>query len=261
MDLLTAFALALNPPTPDVVAFVGGGGKTATVFRLAGEIAAAGRRVVTTTSTRIGAHQVALSPAVVVAGSGTLPLDKVASALDRCGQCLLVGALEHDDDMEKRAGVTAQQMAELVTTAGRLAISAILVEADGSRMLPIKAPGMHEPAVPDLTTLLAPVVGLSAVGRRIEAGQVHRPERIRALLGLAAGTADRLTPRMLADLMVHELGGAKNRPLGARLLPLFNQAERPPALAAAALGSQTTGPPRCILCDRRHRQRGRGAGA
>src|SRR6266851_4684117 len=53
---------ALGIDVDDVVALVGGGGKTTTMFRLAREIVEKSEHALTTTTTRIFAAQVALAP-------------------------------------------------------------------------------------------------------------------------------------------------------------------------------------------------------
>lgn len=60
MTLLDALAPLLANPTP-VVAFVGGGGKSSALFRLAADLVTAGQRVITTT-THIAIEQLALAP-------------------------------------------------------------------------------------------------------------------------------------------------------------------------------------------------------
>jgi molybdenum cofactor cytidylyltransferase len=109
----------------------------------------------------------------------------------------------------------------------------VLVEADGSRMRPVKAPGGHEPVVPPETTLLVPVAGLDAFAGPLD-GVAHRPERIRALLDAEDISPDgRLTPSGLAHLLAHPDGGAKGLPAGARLIPLLNKAEDEKGLRVA----------------------------
>ncbi|MFA9421857.1 MAG: hypothetical protein ACERLB_17060, partial [Gammaproteobacteria bacterium] len=51
----------------------------------------------------------------------------------------------------------------------------VVVEADGSRMLPVKAPAEHEPVVPEETSLFVSVVGIDALDDSIER-VAHRPE-------------------------------------------------------------------------------------
>src|SRR5439155_10528798 len=72
-------AEALGVTTGDVVALVGGGGKTTAMFRLAREIVERGERVLTTSTTHIFAEQVALAPASVRATEATR--ERVLAAL------------------------------------------------------------------------------------------------------------------------------------------------------------------------------------
>ena len=58
----------------------------------------------------------------------------------------------------------------------------ILVEADGSKRLPLKAHAPHEPVIPPHCTQVITVVGASGINRPIEEA-VHRPERFLELTG------------------------------------------------------------------------------
>jgi molybdenum cofactor cytidylyltransferase len=209
---------------PELVALVGGGGKTSLMFALAAELP--GRTVITTT-TRIFAAQMKRAPAVVYAEE----LSPLPAALDEHGRCLVVGRVEGD----KAFGVDPDLPARLLA---RPDVDWVLVEADGSRMRPVKAPAGHEPVVPPETTLLVPVAGIDALEGPLE--QVaHRPERVRELLlkdeerGQALIKDDRLTPAGLARLLVHPQGGAKSAPPGARLVPFLNKIETETQLATA----------------------------
>ena len=228
MDLVDACGLRLEASAPDVVALVGGGGKSSFLFRLAHEVASRGGRALITTTTRVALSQVQHMAGFVGMDGADLPLPAIHAALDAAGRCILVGLPWAD----KATGIPAAAVDELAARSRELALAAVLVEADGSRQLPVKAPASHEPVLPQSTTLLVPVAGLDGVGRPISVEQVHRPELVRALLGCNPDDPDlRLTPAMLARLMVHPDGGAKHRPAGARLLPVLNKADS--ALRAA----------------------------
>jgi molybdenum cofactor cytidylyltransferase len=208
----------------ELIALVGGGGKTSLMFALAAELP--GRTVITTT-TRIFAAQMKRAPAIVYAEE----LSPLSAALDEHGRCLVVGRVEGD----KAFGVEPELSARLLA---RPDVDWVLVEADGSRMRPVKAPGDHEPVVPPETTLLVPVAGIDALEGPLD--QVaHRPERVRAILdrevafGRELLTEDRLTPAGLARLVVHPQGGAKSAPSGARLVPFLNKVETEAQLAVA----------------------------
>lgn len=231
MLLHHALRLALNPATPDVVALVGGGGKSSTAFRLAAEVAATGKRAVIAPSTRIAAFQTAWAPAFIEAATHTLPWDGLAQQLDRHGYCLLGGPIAGD----RRLGLPPAQIDELASRAADLGIAAITVEADGSKMRPIKAPAAHEPVLPAATTHLAPVVGLDAVGAALDARLVHRPEQVRQVLDLASEATPLLTPAMVARLLRHPAGGAKGAHPSMHFAPILNKGETPLRLAYGRL--------------------------
>ncbi|MBI3959473.1 MAG: putative selenium-dependent hydroxylase accessory protein YqeC [Chloroflexi bacterium] len=222
MLLTHALRISPNPAHPPVVAFAGAGGKSAALFRLAGEIVAAGQRVVTTTTTRIGAEQIALAPAHLLVTGPQIDWAALEQALDSHGHCLLLSI----DQPPKASGVDPRLVDALARRAPELNLAAVLVEADGSARRPVKAPAPHEPVIPDATTLLVPVLGLDAIGLPLAEPHVHRPEQLRGLLGIA-DPATRFTPQMAARLLLHPQGGAKGRPAAARLLPLLNKADNP----------------------------------
>ena len=230
LDLIRALDLHLEPSAPDVVAFVGSGGKTSGMRQTAAAIVRAKKRVVITTTTNIGPEQKALFPAVIEQTDDHLPLDLLAELLEAHGQCLIVGPTAPAKRGHKVKGVPPEFVDRLVKSAAEqaehLQIAAFVLEADGSRRLPIKAPAEYEPPMPNSTTHLVSMVGLDAVGRLIEEGAVHRPERIRSILGIAAKRDDaRLTPAHIAALLRHPQGGAKALPPGARLFLALNKAD------------------------------------
>jgi molybdenum cofactor cytidylyltransferase len=99
----------------------------------------------------------------------------------------------------------------------------LLIEADGSRRLPLKAPAAHEPAVPAWVNCVIVVVGLSGLGRSIDAVNIHRPEIFSKLSGLPLGSI--VTWKGLCEFLRHPDGGRKNIPSGARPVLLLNQVD------------------------------------
>ena len=231
-------ALRLPADALSVVTLVGAGGKTSALFRLAEEARAAGRRVVTTTTTRIFTSQAMQAPvrlAVDADGKGAIDWAALEAELARHGHCLLAASLSG----VKSEGLQPATVDALAARAGELGIGLIAVEGDGSRRRPVKAPAPHEPVIPDCTTHLVPVAGLDGMGLPLDEPYLHRPERVRALLE-ETDASTRLTPRMLARLLVEPYAsreetpdGNTRRPPGARLIPLLNKAEDAPRLAAA----------------------------
>ena len=77
----------------------------------------------------------------------------------------------------------------------------VLVEADGSRQLPLKAHAAHEPVIPAVSRQVICVVGASGFGKPIRES-VHRPEQFCALTGAAA--SDPVTPEQAAKAILAE---------------------------------------------------------
>ena len=80
----------------------------------------------------------------------------------------------------------------------------VLVEADGSRGLPLKAHLSHEPVLPQEAGQVIAVLGLTGLGRPI-AEAAHRPERYAGLAGCAPediATPERAT-RVLETEALH----------------------------------------------------------
>jgi molybdenum cofactor cytidylyltransferase len=212
MNLSTA--LRIRPS--DVVAFVGGGGKTSAMFRLAAEIVAGGGCVVTTTTTRIFEAQIALAPLHFAASEATP--ERLAEALGRAGHVLVTGPL--DRTAGKALAVPLELISRFQALPGH---PVVLIEADGSRMRPFKAPGEHEPVMPVETTLVVPVVGADVFGLPLGDEHVHRASRVAELAGSAMGAP--ITPALVARIVAHPSGGLKGVPDGARVIPLINKTE------------------------------------
>ena len=96
----------------------------------------------------------------------------------------------------------------------------VVVEADGSRRLPVKAPAEHEPVIPGETTTLVSVAGIDALSGPI-AEVAHRPERVSEVTGLPQGAT--LTPEALGLLLASNDGGGKGAPPGASRVVMVNK--------------------------------------
>ncbi|HXV37320.1 MAG TPA: selenium cofactor biosynthesis protein YqeC [Myxococcota bacterium] len=211
-DVAAALGLA---PRGELVAIVGGGGKTSLLFALAQHLP--GRGVMTTTTRIFAAQRSRAAEVCTLDDDWRARLDAFDSAL------LVVGRI----DGERALGVPADLPAELLA---HPRVDWVIVEADGSRMRPVKAPAEHEPVIPVGTTLLVIVVGIDALGKPI--GEIaHRPERVSALTGL--DPAQHLTPLALARLLTSREGGLKNASAARRAAILINKVESAAELAAA----------------------------
>jgi len=202
-NIVEALGLA---PSGELVAIVGGGGKSSLMFALARHWT--GRGVMTTT-TRIFSEQMSSAAEVcTLADAGwRARLDAFETGL------LVVGRVEG----ERAVGVRPELPAEMLA---HPRVDWVVVEADGSRMLPVKAPAAHEPVIPVGATLLVPVVGIDALSKPI-AEIAHRPERVSAIVGLSV--EDTLTPAALAQLLTSPEGGLKGAASAGRAAVLINK--------------------------------------
>ncbi|MBU6422695.1 MAG: putative selenium-dependent hydroxylase accessory protein YqeC [Chloroflexota bacterium] len=219
-----ALADALALREHDVVAFVGAGGKTTAMLRLARELRARGKAVAVTTTTRIFAPE-ERGALLDVVGRTTRELRRgVLSALAR-GDVPVVGrALDPDG---KLIGVVPASVAWLAKLP---AIDHVLVEADGARGKPFKAPRRGEPVIPAVATLVVIVVGIDAVGRRLRAA-AHHAAPVRRIVDV--GEDDHLVASTIARVLLHPSGGARGVPRGARVVYLINKADTALRIARA----------------------------
>ena len=202
----------------EIIAFVGAGGKTTAMFRLTDELVTQGKRVVVTTTTRLGADQVgAFNQTPLRYASSPNFIAHVREALANHSQVLVIG-----DDVadNKVAGVPPEFIEQLAALEN---IDAVIYEADGARMLPFKAPAPHEPVIASSTTLLVPVIGIAALGALLDNAHVHRAEIVARLAGAQMG--ETVTPLIAARVITHADGGLKNKPDAARVITLINQVE------------------------------------
>jgi len=207
---------ALGMASDDVVAIVGGGGKSTAMFRLAREATANGGRAITTTTTRIFGAQIALAPAHVPAADATR--ERIAGALDAHRHVLVIGPT--DPSSGKAEGVSLDLFRSLRAW---FPDACLLNEADGSRMRPFKAPAAHEPVIPPETTLVLILVGADIFGKPLDDDHVHRAELVSTLSGVPLGTP--ISPDVVARVLAHPEGGRKGVPVHARAIVMINKVE------------------------------------
>lgn len=212
------------------LALVGAGGKTTALFLLGRELLAATSRpephiVFATATTHLAVKQARMADHHCTVLE---PAD-----VDACGAELLAGlvlftGVESGDGRVE--GVSAASLERIRALADSRNIP-LLIEADGSRMKPVKAPAEHEPAIPPFVDMVVVVAGLSALGKPVAPEWVHRADIFASLAGLAQGAS--ITPEALVSVLSHPQGGLKAIPDRARRLVLLNQADTPELQSAA----------------------------
>ncbi len=211
---------ALNIRSRDVVSLVGAGGKTSTMFGLAAELSEQGAVVFATTTTRIALQELALAPHTVELGSELLLPSSLEEELTRQRTLFFYSTL--DADSGKVRGVSPEWVDNYLSSLPFW--DYLIIEADGSRQLPMKAPLVHEPNLPATTTLLVPIVGMSALGQPLDEEHIYGADKIVQMMGYPPGSP--VTPQLMAAVLMHPALGLKYRPRGARVVPMITQISR-----------------------------------
>lgn len=155
-----------------IFSIVGAGGKTTTMHRLAEELGELGARVLMTTTTHLWC-----------------PAERFVEVKDKKD-------LERVSDMlgpERRLTVGRRVSGNKITGIGEGLYPELaripdylIVEADGAKGLPLKAPAEHEPVIFPGSDVVIGVIGLDSLNRPVRE-VCHRPELVSGLLGVGEG--------------------------------------------------------------------------
>jgi probable selenium-dependent hydroxylase accessory protein YqeC len=122
------------------------------------------------------------------------------------------------DDGEKHTGLDPARIERLAIPADMV----LLVEGDGSRGMPMKAPTGREPVIPSNTSEVFALMGASAFDERIDAERCYNPEGVLALLGQAHAVFD---AQALVSLAADERGCRKGVLQGMAFHLVVNQGD------------------------------------
>ncbi len=205
------------------LAFVGSGGKTTALFRLARTIKPP---VLVTATTHLATDQLLLADYLIQieksAEIGNISSQKIKDVT------LITGPGIGNDKVEGVGEKIFKNILDLADDFGY----PLLFEADGSRKLPLKAPAEHEPAIPVLRSTgetrnwldgVVVVAGLSGLNQPLTPEWAHRPEQFAELSGLELG--EKINTDVLRRVLVNPSGGLKNIPDQSRRILLLNQAD------------------------------------
>lgn len=152
----------LNLNKKEVISFIGAGGKTTTIAKLATELRDTGNRVLSTTSTAI-----------------FLPkrehYDRIYIRDISIGYIPNTNSITIYGEYEENKKLRVKDISKIDELIKREIFDYVLIEADGSKGKPIKGAAEHEPVVSDLTTITVGVIGLDSLDRNIN-DAAHRPE-------------------------------------------------------------------------------------
>jgi len=220
-----AISEALGLKEREVISLVGAGGKTTLMYRLAKELLLSGRRVVTTTTTKILEPKLKETKFLFVDSDEKKIKNFVWQHLDQYRH--LTVARERLGS-GKLKGVLSDLVNELWSLDK---VDTIIVEADGAAGRPVKAPREWEPVIPTATTLVVAILGVDGVGRELNEENAFQPEGISKITGIPVG--EKLTDEAMAILMVHPEGLFKGAPSSSRVVAFFNKVDIPKGVAKA----------------------------
>ncbi len=220
MTLVQAFGLE----TSQVISLCGSGGKTSLMAALVREFASnSGERILATTTTKMGSDE---AEGPWRACQATDAADLLAKSDADAGPVL--GYRDLDNARGRLLGFPTHAIDDLARS-GRF--TRILVEADGSRGRPLKAPAVHEPAFPVTTDAVVMVAGASGLGQPLDDENAFRAAQWSLLTD--TDFAQPITAEALARIAVHPDGLARNAPAPAQRILFINQADTPDRITAA----------------------------
>jgi probable selenium-dependent hydroxylase accessory protein YqeC len=189
----------------DVVTLVGAGGKTSLMFSIAKELKL--KKVLVTTTTKI-----------------YYPLDDqydyyynyVEFPFKKMKGITVMGNGINDEN--KIIGLEEEKIKTI-----REYFDIVLIEGDGSRGLPIKAPEKHEPVIPSSSSIVIGVIGIDSIYKTINQQNVFRLERFCTITGSKIG--DILDEYKIAKLIISKEGLFKGAPDDSRKIVVINKVD------------------------------------
>ena len=144
------------PENLRLLSIIGGGGKTSTMYQLAKEYASLGKKVLLTTTTHILVPPPNQVPVLLY---HPVSSEQLADTFCR----FPIVALGAKDKPGKLSGIPFSYFEKALEIA-----DVILCEADGAKMLPIKTPASHEPAIVPGSDGILILAGLSALHKPLK---------------------------------------------------------------------------------------------
>lgn len=161
-----------------IISLIGGGGKSTTMFSLAKECSKQGKKILVTTTTHISLAQGNMAEKLIVESQYNRAIYQLKNYYREYSILCLTTALLKDKG--KLKGIPKNWIEKIKK---ERIFNLILVEADGAKEKPFKAPAEHEPVLPKDSDMIIAVMGIEVLGKPITSQYVYRPEKILDLLG------------------------------------------------------------------------------
>ena len=210
-------SLGLKPR--EMISLVGAGGKTTLMFRLAKELLLNGKKVVTTTTTKIMEPVPAETAFLFVDPDEEELKQFVGRHLEQYGHLTIA---RERIGSGKLKGISPNLVDDLWRS-NRM--DYLIVEADGAAGHPVKAPREREPVIPSCTTLVVSLLGVDGVGAELNEENVFQAERVSKLTEMEMGA--KMTDEAMAVLMTHPEGLFKGAPSSSRVVAFLNKVDVP----------------------------------
>lgn len=205
MDYINELSIDINQKA--IITVTGSGGKTTIISELAEQLVKMEKIVIITTTTHI--YLPHFNNAITVIREAMLAWLKFQH------HCIVFAGKGITND-NKLEGFSAE---EIVRISKNPNIDFIIIEGDGSKMLPVKGYEYYEPVVPDNTDILVSVIGLNALGKIVSEKSVHRIDKFQKITGKTYG--DIIEKQDIVKLVLSPDGYFKRR--GKKNYLILNQ--------------------------------------
>ena len=209
-------ALALGEK--GVVSITGAGGKTSLMYSLARELVAAGKKVLTTTTTKIFLPTQEESPVTIVTRFPEEIVEKAEALLNK--HCHLTVASDYLQAYHKLKGLEPSVI-EYILQANLFDF--IIIEADGAARRSLKASAPYEPVVPKFSNCVVAMIGLDVVAKPLTEEWVFRSSIFSRITGLKL--LQNVTESSIASAIIHDMSSVSVTGQESMKIAFLNKAD------------------------------------
>lgn len=191
------------------IAFLGGGGKTTLMHKIANELTKSFSKVLISSLTKSASH-----PEEFFLSYDSTEFSEIPKYFDKYNPLFLMKS----GTAEKLNGLSSDELLSMAELS-----QVCLFECDGTRRKPLKAHVSHDPEVPAWTTHCFILVGADVVGTSLNDGFVHRPKEFSKLWNIQFDTI--LNARNIAKILTSKKGYLSKIPDGVNFNYFVNKAD------------------------------------